>query len=94
MPLLFETPHRFGAVTADACLTHPSEDGFAMRVAMVLRAAESAFSAPLLSSVGDDTVLEEVNFAGLIIDKLCRVLYLLSDSFYVNILGPPLLLLM
>jgi hypothetical protein len=29
VPLFFETPHKFGAVTADARLTHPSEDGFA-----------------------------------------------------------------
>jgi hypothetical protein len=59
-------------------------------VAIVLRAAESAFSAPPVSSVGDDMVLEEVNFAGLIIDKLYFVFYFLSDSFNVNILGPPL----
>jgi hypothetical protein len=55
---------------------------------MVLRAAESAFNAPPVSSVGDDTVLEEVNFADLIIDKLYFVLSFLLDSFYVNILGP------
>jgi hypothetical protein len=35
----------------------------------MLSRAESAFSEPV-SSVGDDTVLDEVNFAGLIIDKL------------------------
>jgi hypothetical protein len=57
---------------------------------MVSRAAGSTFSAPPVSSVGDDTVLQEVNFASLIIDKLYRVLYFLPDSFYVNIQGPPL----
>jgi hypothetical protein len=90
VPLLFETPHRFGAVTADARLKHPSEDGFATPVAIVSRTAESTFSAPPVSSVGDDTILEEVNFAGLIIDKLYFVLYFLLNGFYVNILGPPL----
>jgi hypothetical protein len=55
---------------------------------MVSRATESAFSVPLVSSISDDTVLEEVNFASLIIDKLYFVLYFLSDGFYVNILGP------
>jgi hypothetical protein len=55
---------------------------------MVSRATESAFSAPLVSSISDDTVLEEVNFASLIIDKLYFVLYFLSDGFYANILGP------
>jgi hypothetical protein len=59
---------------------------------MVSRAAESTFSVPPVSSISDDTVLEDVNFAGLIIDKLYFVLSFLSDSFYVNILGPPLLL--
>jgi hypothetical protein len=61
-------PHRFGAVTDEARLMHPSEDRLATPVTMVSR-AESAFSEPV-SPVGDDTVLEEVNFAGLIIDKL------------------------
>jgi hypothetical protein len=59
----------------------------ATTIAMVSRAAGSVFSAPLVSSVSDDTVLEEVNFAGSIIDKLNFVLYFLSDGFYVNILG-------
>jgi hypothetical protein len=92
--LLFETPHIFGAVTADARLMHPSEDRLATPIAMVPRVAESTFSAPPVSSVGDDTVLEEVNFACLIIDKLYFVLYYLSDGFYVNILSPPLSLRM
>jgi hypothetical protein len=74
--LLFEMPHRFRVVTTDACLTHPSEEGLATPIAMVSREAESVFNAPPVSSVGDDTVLEEVNFAGLIIDKalLCALL--------------------
>jgi hypothetical protein len=57
---------------------------------MVLRAAESVFSALSVSSVSDDTVLEEVNFAGLIIDKLYFVLTFKLDSFYLNFLGSPL----
>jgi hypothetical protein len=69
--------------------THPSGEGLATPIAMVSRAAESAFSA-LVSSVSEDMVLEEVNFAGLIIDKLYFVLSFLLDSFYVNILGLPL----
>jgi hypothetical protein len=69
-------PHRFGAVTADARLTHPSDDRLAMPIAMVLRVAGSTVSAPPVSFVGDDTVLEELNFVGLIIDKalLCALL--------------------
>jgi hypothetical protein len=47
---------------------HPSEDGLATHVAMISR-YEGTFSEPV-SSVGDDTRLDEVNFAGLIIDKL------------------------
>jgi hypothetical protein len=92
VPLLFEMPQRFGFVTVDARLMHPSEDGLAIPVAMVSRAAESVFTAPLVSSDSDNMVLEEVKFAGLIIDKLYFVLYFLLDSFYVNILGPPSLL--
>jgi hypothetical protein len=60
---------------------HPSEDGLVTPVAMVSRVVESAFSAPSVSSVSDDIVLEEVNFAGLIIDKLYFVLYFLLDVF-------------
>jgi hypothetical protein len=74
-------PHRCGAVIADSRLTHPSEDGLATPVTMVSRVAESAFSAPPVSFVGDDTVLEEVNFVDLIIDKLYFVLYFLLDGF-------------
>jgi hypothetical protein len=73
---------------------HPSEDRLVTPIAMVLRVAESTFSAPSVSSVGDNMVLEEVNFAGLIIDKLYFVLYFLSDGFYVNILGSSLSLCM
>jgi hypothetical protein len=40
----------------------------AKSIALVLR-AESILSEPI-SSIGDNTVLDEVNFAGLIIDKL------------------------
>jgi hypothetical protein len=57
---------------------------------MVSRAAESAFSAPLVSSVGNNTVLKEVNFVGLIMNKLYFVMIFLLDSFYVNILGSSL----
>jgi hypothetical protein len=48
---------------------------------MVSRAAGSAFTTPPVSSVGDDTVLQEVKFAGLIIDKLYRVLYDTSKTY-------------
>jgi hypothetical protein len=47
------------------------------------------FSEPF-SSIGDETVLDEVKFAGLIINKLHFVFSFLLDTFYVNILGPPL----
>jgi hypothetical protein len=60
---------------------HPSEDGLATPIAMVSRAAESAFSAPPVSSVDYYTVLEEVNFTGLIIDNFYFVLYFLLDGF-------------
>jgi hypothetical protein len=46
-----------------------------MPVAMVLR-AESVFDA-LVSSVGDDTILGEVNFAGLIINTRSTLLSVL-----------------
>jgi hypothetical protein len=39
---------------------HPNEDGLATPAAMVSRAAESAFNAPV-SSIGDSIVLEEIN---------------------------------
>jgi hypothetical protein len=68
---------------------HPSEDGLAAPVAMVSRAAESTLHAPV-SSVGDDNILEEFNFAGLIIGKLYFMFSFLLDRFYMNILGPSL----
>jgi hypothetical protein len=74
-------PHRCGAVTADSRLTHPSEDGLATPITMVSRAVESAFSAPPVPSISENTVLEEVNFIDLIIDKLYSVLYFLLDGF-------------
>jgi hypothetical protein len=55
--LTFRNAHRSGAITADERLTHPSEDGLATPIAMVLREAESAVSAPPVSSVSDDTVI-------------------------------------
>jgi hypothetical protein len=59
-------PHRFVTVIAEPHLTHPTEDGLATSVAMVSR-DERVYS-EIVSFVGGDTILDEVNFAGVITD--------------------------